>query len=48
MLTFEHEFLVDLFRNDGKLVVELLRTCAGIAVEHARIAVGSIVGTTVA
>jgi hypothetical protein len=42
VLSFHHEFLVDLFRNDGKLAVELLRSCAGIAVDHARVAMGSI------
>jgi len=42
MLSFHHEILVELFRGDGKLAVELLRTCAGIAVDHARVEVGSI------
>jgi hypothetical protein len=35
MLSFEHEFLVDLFRKDSMLAVELLRGHAGIAVDHA-------------
>jgi hypothetical protein len=40
--SFDHEFLVDLFRRDAKLALELLRACAGIVVEHARVATGSI------
>jgi len=40
--SFDHEFLVDLFRNDARLAVELLRRCAGIAIDHARVALGSI------
>jgi len=35
--SFEHEILVDLFREDGRLAPELLRRCAGIAVDHARV-----------
>src|SRR5512146_2200268 len=42
MLSFHHEILVELFRGDGKLAVELLRTCAGIAVDHTRVELGSI------
>jgi hypothetical protein len=42
MPSFDHEFLVDLFRNDGTLAVELLETCAGLAVDHARVELGSI------
>jgi hypothetical protein len=42
MPSFDHEFLVDLFRNNAKLAVELLRTCAGIAVDHARVEMRSI------
>lgn len=42
MPSFDHELLVDLFRNDGKLAVELLGTCAGFAVDHARVELGSI------
>jgi len=42
VLSFQHEFLVDLFRNDGTLAVALLRTCAGIAVDHARVVLESI------
>jgi hypothetical protein len=37
MPSFEHEILVDLFREDGRLAPELLRRCAGISVEHARV-----------
>ncbi|HEX4418806.1 MAG TPA: hypothetical protein VH165_12935 [Kofleriaceae bacterium] len=37
-----HEILVELFRGDGKLAVELLRSCAGIAVDHAHAELGSI------
>jgi hypothetical protein len=40
--SFDHELLVDLFRNSGQLAIELLRNCAGIAVEHTRVAVESI------
>ena len=42
MPSFSHELLVELFRNDGLLAVELLRRCAGITLAHARVAVGSI------
>jgi hypothetical protein len=42
MLSFHHEILVKLFRGGGQLAVELLRTCAGIAVDHARVELGSI------
>jgi len=42
VLSFDHEILVELFRLDGKLAVELLRTCAGIVVDHAHVAIGSI------
>ncbi|HSR96881.1 MAG TPA: hypothetical protein VLM79_07525 [Kofleriaceae bacterium] len=42
MLSFDHEFLVQLFREDGNLAVELLRQCAGLAVDHARVERGSI------
>jgi len=37
MPSFDHEILVDLFRECGPLAPELLRRCAGIAVEHARV-----------
>lgn len=37
MPSFDHEILVELFRNDSRLAVELLRRCAGIAVDHARV-----------
>jgi hypothetical protein len=37
MPSFDHEILVDLFREDGRLAAELLRRCAGIAVKHARV-----------
>jgi hypothetical protein len=42
MPSFDHEFVVDLFRTDGALAVELLETCAGLAVDHARVELGSI------
>jgi hypothetical protein len=35
-VSFEHEFLVDLFRKRAELAVALLRTCANIEVDHAR------------
>jgi hypothetical protein len=41
MLSFDHEVLVALFRGNSQLAIELL-TCAGIAVDHARVALGSI------
>lgn len=34
MPSFAHEILVDMFRGNGRLAAELLRRCAGIAVEH--------------
>jgi hypothetical protein len=37
MPSFDHEILVDLFRENGRLAAELLRSCAGIAVEHTRV-----------
>jgi hypothetical protein len=37
MPSFDHEILVDLFREDGRLAPELLRRCAGITVEHVRV-----------
>lgn len=37
MPSFDHEILVDLFREDGRLAAELLRRCAGISVEHTRV-----------
>ena len=40
MLSMEHELLVDLFRRDDRLAVELLRRCAGISLHHARITRG--------
>jgi hypothetical protein len=42
MPSFDHEILVDLFRDNGTLAAELLRTCAGIAVDHARVEPASI------
>jgi hypothetical protein len=42
MPSFDHEILVDLFRENGELAVELLRTPAGIAVDHARVVLDSI------
>jgi hypothetical protein len=40
--SFDHEILVELFRHDGGLAVELLRACAGIVVDHARVEQDSI------
>jgi hypothetical protein len=37
MLSFDHEILVDLFRENARLAAELLETCAGITVNHARV-----------
>jgi hypothetical protein len=37
MPSFDHEILVDLFREDGRLASELLRRCAGITIEHTRV-----------
>jgi hypothetical protein len=34
MPSFDHEILVDLFREDGRLAPELLRRCAGITIEY--------------
>lgn len=48
MLSFRHEILVDLFRGNGELAVELLRTAAGMALDHARVALESIDLTQVA
>jgi len=42
MPSFHHEILVELFRENGKLAAELLRACAGIAIDHHRIERGSI------
>ena len=42
MLSFEHEILVELFRDNAELPVELLRACAGITCDHARVERGSI------
>jgi hypothetical protein len=42
MPSFDHEILVDLFRDNGQLAAELLRRCAGIAVDHVRVALASI------
>jgi hypothetical protein len=36
MPSFDHEILVELFRNEGELAAELLRRCAGISVDYAR------------
>ena len=41
MPSLAHEILVELFRGGG-LAAELLRTCAGVAIEHARAELGSI------
>jgi len=48
MLSFRHEILVDLFRGNCQLAPELLRACAGIAVDHARVVLESIDLTQVA
>jgi hypothetical protein len=48
MPSFDHEILVDLFRENGQLAAELLRRCAGIAVDHARVVLDSIDLTRVA
>ena len=42
MLSFDHEILVELFRENGELAAELLRACAGIKLDHARVERGSI------
>jgi hypothetical protein len=42
MVSFDHEILVSLFRESGQLAAELLEACAGIAVDHARVALESI------
>jgi hypothetical protein len=42
MVSFRHEILVSLFRDNGQLAAELLRTCAGMAVDHARVVLESI------
>ena len=42
MPSFAHEILVELFRDDGELAVELLRGCAGLTLDHARAELGSI------
>jgi hypothetical protein len=42
MASFDHEILVDLFRENGQLAPELLRRCAGIAVDHAGVELESI------
>jgi len=48
MMSFRHEILVDLFRENGQLAAELLARCAGIAVDHARVVLDSIDLTRVA
>jgi hypothetical protein len=48
MPSFRHEILVSLFRGNGQLAAELLRACAGVAVDHARVALDSIDLTQVA
>jgi hypothetical protein len=40
--SFDHEILIELFRGDGRLAAELLRTCAGYRVDHARVDLGSV------
>jgi len=48
VLSFDHEMLVELFRKNGELATELLQTCAGIKLDHARVDLGSIDLTRVA
>jgi hypothetical protein len=48
MPSFDHEILVDLFRENGQLAPELLRACAGIADDYARVLLESIDLTQVA
>ena len=36
MVSFSHEFLVELFRNHGELAATLLRFCTGMVFEHER------------
>jgi hypothetical protein len=40
--SFDHEILVDLFRENAVLASELLRSCVGIDIDHARADHGSI------
>jgi hypothetical protein len=40
--SFDHEILVELFRENAVLAAELLRSCAGIHIDHARADHGSI------
>jgi len=40
--SFDHEILVDLFRENAVLAAELLRSCAGIDIDHTRVDHGSI------
>jgi hypothetical protein len=42
VVSFDHEFLVDLFRKNGQLAVELLRSCARFEVEHTSVTQDSI------
>jgi hypothetical protein len=42
VVSLDHEVLVDLFREENKLAVELLRRCARIEVDHACVALTSI------
>jgi hypothetical protein len=37
MLSLHHEILVELFRENAELAAELLRSCAGITVDHTRV-----------
>src|ERR1041384_4330953 len=48
MLSFRHEILVDLFRENGQLAPELLARCASIAVDHTGVELKSIDLTQVA
>jgi hypothetical protein len=42
VLSFQHEFLVDLFRERPRLALELLQACAGIVLEGAMVELRSI------
>jgi len=42
VVSFDHELLVELFRRDGGVAVELLQACAGIVVDHARLELGTV------
>lgn len=48
MPSFRHESFVELFRKNAQLAPELLQTCVGIAIDHARVEPDSIDLTQVA